>query len=98
MAQTKKIKPFYEVVTTLEAEWRKNQIKTQDKILGLIEYHGQRRNSLIVCLYRCALVQLKDGKSLDVLDYGKEELHSNADGKLEKITLLEKKLKEIAGI
>jgi len=91
-------KLFYEVIITLESEWKNNKVKTEDKILDLIEFHDQRRNSLIVCLYRCALIRLKDGKNLQTFDYGVEMLLGNADGKADKHILLEKKLKEQAGL
>ena len=60
-------KPF-ETIPLLEQEWQQDPATTVDKFRQFIRYHEAKNNPVATSMYRCALVQLMNGRDTKVLD------------------------------
>lgn len=57
-----------EVLGPLAYEWSISPATAAEKFRQFIEYHEAVGHKVQACVYRCALVQLSNGRTLDVID------------------------------
>ena len=65
---SQEVQPAYVVLPLLEQEWRQDPAATTEKFHQFIRWHESNHHPLTVCLYRCALVQLKYGYGVSGLN------------------------------